>query len=208
MATTAKATQNFVPIQEVRDGIAIMKDKSMRAIIMASSVNFSLKSAEEKQSILMQFQNFLNSLDFSVQIVIQSRRLDVRPYAALLEQRYKEQTIDLLKIQIQEYIDFVKKFTDEHNIMTKSFFVIVPYAQALAKQAGSPFSVFGGKKAASVEKASFEETVAQLEQRVAVVMGGLSACGIRSVQLGTKELTELFYGLFNPGDTEKPIKMQ
>ncbi|MFA6094566.1 MAG: hypothetical protein WC757_01615 [Candidatus Paceibacterota bacterium] len=208
MSSTAQATQKFVSIQEVRDGIAIMKDGSMRGIIMASSVNFSLKSQEEKQSILMQFQNFLNSLDFTVQIIVQSRRLDVGPYAALLEKRYKEQTIDLLKIQIQEYIDFVKKFTDEHNIMVKSFFLVVPYAQAMTKQAGSTFSMFSGKKSASVEKASFEETVAQLEQRVAVVMGGLSACGIRSVQLGTKEVTELFYGLFNPGDTEKQIKMQ
>ena len=100
MATTAKATQEFVPIKEVRDGIILLKDGSLRAIVLASSVNFSLKSEDERQAILLQFQDFLNSLDFSVQISIQSRELDIRPYIALLENQEKKQTNDLMKIQV------------------------------------------------------------------------------------------------------------
>src|SRR5262245_46511120 len=106
----SKATQQFVPIKEIRDGIIVLKDNSLRALIMTSSLNFALKSQEEQTSIIYQFQNFLNSLNFPIQIFVESRKLDIRPYIALLEQREKEQTIDLMKVQTHEYIEFIKNF--------------------------------------------------------------------------------------------------
>jgi len=129
----AKATQDFVPIEEVRDGIVILKDGSMRAIVMTSSLNFALKGADEQEAILSQFQNFLNSLEFPVQIFIQSRDLDIRPYIALLEERYKEQTNDLMQIQTREYIEFVKKFVEGTDIMSKHFFIVVPYSASVVQ---------------------------------------------------------------------------
>ncbi len=211
MAVNAKTTQEFVPIKEIKQGIVILKDDSLRGIIMASSLNFALKSADEQQSILLQFQNFLNSLDFSVQIFIQSRRLDIRPYIALLENRLKEQMSDLLKIQTREYIQFIKNFTENSNIMTKTFFVVVPYSPALLNKGGVA-DLLGKKKdaAESAEKkaADFEERRSQLEQRMSVVTQGLVRCGIRTVELGTEEIVELFYKIFNPGDTEKPIALK
>ena len=100
MAKPPKATQDFVPIKEVRDGVIILKDNSLRAILMTSSLNFALKSEDHQNAIIGQFQNFLNSLDFSVQLFIESRKLDIRPYLALLEERYTKQTTDLMKIQL------------------------------------------------------------------------------------------------------------
>lgn len=104
MAISASATQDFVPIKEVRDGVVILKDGSMRALLLASSINLSLKSFDEQNATLMQFQTFLNSLDFSVQIVVESRRLDIRPYLVLLDGRMKEQVEPLLKVQTKEYM--------------------------------------------------------------------------------------------------------
>jgi hypothetical protein len=208
--TVGKPTQDFVPIHEVRDGFAVLKDGSMRGIVMASSVNFALKSSEEQGAILFQFQDFLNSLDFSIEIVVQSRRLNIQPYIALLEERRKVQTNDLLKIQTQEYIGFVKKFTDDTNIMTKSFFIVVPYAPAILQKGGGGIGLFKKKGVEEQEKKAdelFEENRAQLEERISVVEQGLSRTGIRVVQLGTEEIIELFYKLFNPGETEKPIKL-
>lgn len=210
MPVSSKATQEFVPIKEVRDGVAILKDGTMRAIILASSLNFSLKSDDERNAIILQFQDFLNSLDFSVQISIQSRRLDIRPYIALLEERYKEQINDLMKIQTREYIDFIRKFTETTNIMTKSFFVVIPYDPALINIKGNPVTDIFKKKSVDEEtrnkQMNFEENRTQLEQRVSVVEQGLSRCGIRVIRLGTEEVIELFYKIFNPGETEKPIK--
>ena len=213
MPVSSKATQDFVPIQEVRDGVVILKDGTMRAVVLASSLNFSLKSDDERNAIIMQFQDFLNSLDFYVQISVQSRRLDIRPYLALLEERYKEQMNDLMKIQTREYIEFIKKFTETTNIMTKSFFIVVPYDPALINIKGGVGGIginLFKKRTATEEieskRASFEENRTQLEQRVSVVEQGLSRCGIRVVRLGTEEVIELFYKIFNPGDTEKPIK--
>ena len=203
--SASKSTQDFVPIKEIRDGVAVLKDGSLRAVVMASSVNFALKSDDERTSILYQFQNFLNSLDFSIQIFTQSQRLDIRPYIALLEGRGKEQVNDLLKIQTQEYIEFIKKFTESVSIMTKSFFVIVPYAPAVLQQGGRSF--FRKKQEGqTVSEGNFEENLTQLEQRVAVVEQGLVRSGVRVARLGTEEVTELFYKLFNPGETEKPIQ--
>jgi hypothetical protein len=126
MAPSKSSTQEFVPIQEVRDGILLLKDGGMRAVVLASSLNFSLKSDDEKNAILFQFQDFLNSLDFSIEIVIQSRKLDIRPYIALLEEQHKKQLNSLMKIQTEEYIEFVRNFTENTNIMTKNFFIVIP----------------------------------------------------------------------------------
>ena len=136
-AQNSKSTQEFVPIKEVRDGVVVLKDGGLRLILIASSLNLALKSEDEQRATISQFQNFLNSLDFSVQIYVSSRRLDIRPYIALLEERLKAQMEDLLKIQIREYIDFVKNFTERSSIMTKNFFIVVPYTQPL----------LGGKRA-------------------------------------------------------------
>lgn len=200
------ATQEFVPVDDVRDGIVILKEGGMRGILMASSVNFSLKSDDERQAILLQFQDFLNSLDFSVQILIQSRRLDIRPYVALLEGRYKEQTNDLMKVQIEQYMAFVKSFTESTNIMTKNFFIVIPYDSAIIKT-GSKFPFGSGERSQVQKEEDFEEKKNQLEQRMGVVEQGLVRCGVRVAKLGTDEVVELFYKIFNPGESEKPIKI-
>ncbi|MFA6552325.1 MAG: hypothetical protein WCT19_02375 [Candidatus Paceibacterota bacterium] len=209
-AINSKPTQAFVPIKEVRDGVAILKDSSMRAIVMASSLNFALKSEENQQAIILQFQNFLNSLDFTAQIFLQSRRLDIRPYLSLLEQRFKEQTSELMKVQTREYIEFIRSFTENSNIMTKTFFVVVPYAPAVLSlgNSGAFGGVFGKKSGTSGTEEqvnAFEEHKSQLDQRVSVVEQGLARCGIRTARLGTEEIIELFYKLFNPGSTDKAM---
>src|SRR3984957_14435312 len=129
-SSSARSTQDFVPVSEVRDGIVVLKDGSLRAILLASSINFALKSEDEQTAFIVQFQNFLNSLDFSCQIFVQSRMLDIRPYIATLEAQYKEQLDDLMRIQIREYIEFIKSFTEAANIITKNFFVVVPYSSS------------------------------------------------------------------------------
>lgn len=203
-AKAARPTQDIVPIKEVRDGVVVLKDGSYRAVMITSAVNFALKSGDEQQGIVMQFQNFLNSLNFPVQIFVQSRRLDIRPYVATLDAREKEQTNDLMRIQIREYAQFVRRFTEMNNIMSKSFFVVVPYTPAISASA----AVGVGHAAAQTEAERFEEHRTQLEQRVGVVQSGISRCGVRAVQLGTEEVIELFYRIFNPGDVEQPLATQ
>jgi len=210
MALNATPTQNFVPLKEVRDGVAILTDGSMRAILLASSVNLALKSEDEQNAILAQFQNFLNSLDFTVQIFMQSRELDIRPYIALLEAREKEQIEELIKIQTREYVQFIKNFTSQTNIMTKSFFIVVPYGAPALSGQGIKNLIPGMNKQAEEAKATiaqFEENRTQLEQRISIVEQGLVRTGVRLARLGTEEIVELFYKLFNPGETEKPIQI-
>ncbi len=222
MALTSKnATQQFVPVKEIRNGVIILKDGGYRGVLICSSVNFGLKSADEQHAIILGFQSFLNTLDFSIHIVIHSRKMDLRPYLAILAEKEPEQRTELMRVQLHEYIEFVRSFTDQTNIMTKSFYVIVPYAphfsaastvSFLQRLPGLSAGQAGGKggesaPAKNATDSSFEEDRAQLEQRLTLVGSGLANIGVRAVPLGTEEVIELLYRAFNPGELENPIRL-
>ncbi len=204
MATIGTPAQQFVPVQEVRDGIVVLKDGTLCTVVLVSSINLSLKSYDEQRATLAQFQNFLNTIDFPIEIVIQSRRYDIRPYILTLENRLKEQTEQLLQVQTREYIQFIQTFTEQVNIMRKSFFVVIPYIPPVLAQnsgVGKFFSFLKKTPVGNETVSNFEEERTQLEQRVSVVEQGLSGVGLRLVQLGTQEVIEVLYKTFNPGET-------
>ncbi|OJI08641.1 MAG: hypothetical protein COV08_03660 [Candidatus Vogelbacteria bacterium CG10_big_fil_rev_8_21_14_0_10_49_38] len=209
LTNQSQSTQNFVPIKEIKSGTVMLKDGSLRAILMVSSINFGLKSIDEKTAIITAFQDFLNSIDFSVQISIQSRRLNIAPYLQTLEKQMIGQTNELLRVQIKEYIEFIKFFTENHNVMTKSFFVVVPYDPPIIQGGGKSGwlnRLLKSKKSVSSAATNnqFEENLGQLNQRINVIKSGLGRIGLRSEILGTEELIELYFKLFNPGENEAP----
>ena len=213
MATTASsATQKFVPVKEIRNGVVVLKDGGYRGILICSSVNFALKSTDEQRAITEGFRNFLNTLDFSIQIVVNSRKMDIRPYLALLEEKAALQKTELMRIQLKEYVEFVRTFTDQSNIMTKTFYIVVPYAGSAGGTVASSLSFLGGKKTAAetatASDISFEHVRTQLDQRLALVQAGLGGTGVRALALGTEEIIELFYRSFNPGELENPIRLE
>lgn len=211
-AKKSGAAQTFVPLHEIRDGIAITKDKSMHVILMASSLNFALKSVDEQDAIIAQYQNLLNSLDFSIQFFIQSRKLDIEPYLDTLREALQGQTNELIKIQTREYIEFIKNFVQAANIVSKTFYSVVSYVPPLIKAGkGGVFGQFTqifkntGKeeKEHYIPDEEFEEYKIQIWQRVNSVATGLGRTGVRVVPLNTEELIELYYSLFNPGEIER-----
>lgn len=198
------ATQEFVPIERVRDGIIVLKTGELRAVLITNSLNLALKSEDEQQAILLQFQTFLNSLDFGIEFFIESRRLNIKPYIDILQNRSKEIKEDLLKIQIHEYIGFITKFTEESNIMTKHFFITIPYFQPTQTSSSASLLPFGSSSSsAKDEESAFETSRIQLEQRVSTVVMGLARFGLRAQKLGTEEVVELFYKLFNPSEQNR-----
>lgn len=206
----AKPTQAFVPVKEIRNGIVVLKDGGYRGVLMCSSVNFALKGEDEQRAIIGGFQNFLNTLDFSVEIAVQSRRMDMRPYLALLEERMDAQQTELMRIQLREYIQFVRNFIEGADIMTKTFYVVVPFSPAPAATIASSVPLFGGKQApqAAGLTQSFAEHRVQLEQRMGLVSSGLMSTGIRAVPLGTEEVIELLYRSFNIGELSMPVSQE
>lgn len=210
MAAAPKTTQGFVPVQEVRNGVVILKTDGYRGILMCSSTNFSLKAEDEQRAIIGGFQNFLNTLDFSVEIVIHSRKMDIRPYLALLESKMDSQTSELMRLQLREYMSFIRNFMDNAEIMTKLFYVVVPYTPAIANEVVSTLPFFKKSAQQNADTGAtdnFEEHRAQLEQRMSLVASGLGNAGIRAVPLGTEEIIELLYRSFNVGETESPIRL-
>ena len=212
---------NFVHVKEIRDGVVTLKDGGVRGVLMVTSMNLALKSAQEQEATIYQFQNFLNTLDFDTQIVVQSRRMDIRPYVKTLQDRMLQQKEELLRLQTRMYIEYVQWFADEYDIMKKHFFVVVPYSADVVKSRKKGFidKIFGGasgkkkvmsRKGSSTESTSeddtnFEQKRSQLEQRMAVVRQGLMGLGLVVEYLDTEALIDLYYSLYNPGDTQKAL---
>lgn len=214
----ALPTQKFIEIEGVENGALILKSGGLRQILLVSGVNFDLKSAEEQEMIIGSFQGFLNSLDFSVQIFIHSRKLNIENYLEHLSERETQEPNELLKNQIAEYREFIKTFVSENAIMSKSFFVVVPYNPVSLPAAGEALTgkLFGFLKKKGVAKPTERITdqnleperqllhhMEQLGQRVNQVVSGLNQLDLRAVPLNDEELTELFYNLYNPTAVEK-----
>lgn len=204
----SKTTQSFVPVKEVRNGTIILKDGGYRGVLMCSSINFALKGEDEQRAVIGGFQSLLNTLDFSIEIVIHSRKTDVRPYLSLLETRMADQSTELMRLQLREYIGFIRNFIDSSDIMTKNFYVVVPYAPAAASLTSTAAPLLGGTRPGSaLSGGSFAEHRVQLEQRMSLVMSGLASSGVRAVPLGTEELIELLHRSFNPNSLDNPIRL-
>jgi hypothetical protein len=203
MPEVSQPTQNFVDVKEVRGGVIYLKRGGMRKILIVSGVNFDLKSEDEQNLILNTFQNFLNTLDFGIQFFIHSRKVNVDSYLQRMRERFAEETNQLLKIQINDYIEFIKSFVEQNAIINKTFFVVVPYDPVLAAvHSSGPFSFF--KKTTVSEKQQNEQAnLEQLNHRVTQTRDGLEQIGLRVTELGDEETVELFYNLYNPQLIEK-----
>ncbi len=210
----ATSAQNFVSIKDIREDVVILKSGGYRGILMCSSINFELKSSDEQKAIIGGFQTFLNTLDFPVQIVMQSRKIDILPYLSLLKGKEKGQQTELLRIQLREYMLFIKTLTENTNIMTKEFYIVVPYAPEGTKEIKNMITGLFDHKTSSEKntaeanaEAVFEEARVQLRQRMGLVASSISATGVRAAALGTEELIELFFRSFNPGEVDDPIRL-
>ena len=207
--TKSSSTQQFVELQEVRDGVIFLKNGSLRQLLMVSGVNFDLKSETEQDLMTYAYQNLLNALDFSIQIFVHSRRLNIAAYLQKLQERHGQETNELLKTQITEYLEFIKSFVANNAIMDKTFFVVVPYDPVYLPKAAKGMLGFlkKGKTTASENQAAqtenSQQNLQQLNQRVGQTITGLQQIGLRAIPLGTEESIELIYNLYNPQLIEK-----
>jgi hypothetical protein len=202
MPTSNTSTQDFVSIRDIKDNVVVQENGQMRMVVLASSINFALKSVDEQRGILSQFQSFLNTLDFDLQIYIQSRRLDIEPYLELLKGLDGKQNNNLMRIQLREYMEFIRTFTKDIDVMSKNFFVVIPYSPSkvdFSRGITDMFSPKSHSKGTPNEK-NFEEQRIQLEQRVGLVTAGLARVGVRCITLQKDDLVELYYHLYNPAD--------
>ncbi len=193
MAKTS--TQQFLEIEQIKEGAVLLKDKSLKGILMVSSLNFALKSEEEQQAIIYQFQNFLNSLDFSIEIVIQSRILNITGYLDKLKKMEMSQKNELMKIQTAEYRKFINELVGGRQILSKSFFVTVPYTLIEIPK-------LKGKRESGISEEQFQRSKSQLWQRIEFVASGLRRCGLQCTPLNTLELIEFFWSLYHPEEAE------
>ena len=200
----AASTQIYLDIAEIKDNVVILKNGGLRAILQTNSINFNLKSEDEQNAIIYSYQGFLNSLDFPVQIVIHSRKLDVDKYLDNVRSIGEKNENQLLKDQTMEYCEYIQKLVEYADIMEKKFYVVVPYDPVRSRDMNM-FAKFMQRISSSDSidaikrrHKEFEELNKNLSQRVSVVKSGLESCGLRIAQLTTPQLVELFYGIYNP----------
>ena len=199
--------QQKLEIEDIKEGVVVLKGNILRAVLAVSSVNFALKSLDEQKALIARYQEFLNSLDFPIEVLVTSRKYDLSEYAEMLRAQAKQQKNELLKIQTNEYVDFIKNLAEMTNIMSKNFYVVVPFAAGEKAAKNISEKIFGFFKPPSNQTAqaqqSFREMKSQLWQRVEYVIMGLGSMGLRSAPMNTEELIELFYKFYNPEATEE-----
>ena len=196
-------TQNFLDVERVKEGTIILKDHSLRGVMLVSSLNFALKAYDEQQATIFQFQNFLNSLDFSCQILIQSRKLNMIGYIDFLKQLEENQTNELLQAQTRDYRQFIEKMIEGSSIMTKTFFVIVPFY--LSESEGTTAAggaLFKFKTVPNLTEELFQMAKGQLYQRMEFLSLGLRRCGIYATSLKTEDIAELLWRLYHPAEAQ------
>lgn len=200
------STQTAIPISELRDNLVIMKDGSFRAVIACKSINFDLMSEQEREAVEYSFQNFLNALTFTTQILVRSQRVDIGPYIEKLIKIRRENDNMLLGVLMDDYINFIDILSQEANIMDKSFFVVIPYytsadAEKLVQQTKDFFKSFAKSKEqpiTRIDRVTYEKATSELNNRCDSILSGLANTGIQAVRLNTKQLSELFYNFNNP----------
>jgi type IV secretory pathway VirB4 component len=199
------SSQKYLEIGEIKDNVVVMKNGSLRAVLMVSSINFALKSIDEQDAIIYRYQSFLNSLDFSIQIVVNSRQLNIDTYLDVLREEEKKQTNDLLRMQISSYIEYINGLVKMANIVTKTFYIVVPFSLAESKDGNIQSKLSSVTNAAQVMsgRQAFEKYRDQLFQRVDHIVENLSGAGLRMTMLNTQELIELYYSVYNPESVEK-----
>lgn len=195
------ATQNYLPIAEIKSGVVVLKNGTLRAVLLTSSINFALKSEEEQNALISSYVGFLNSLDFPIQIVVQSRRLQIQPYLDKLFDVERQQQNELLRLQIADYRSFLKEIVDLGQIMTKRFYVVVGYDPLSNSKQGfwsRLGEVIRPSAAIRIKEERFMKRKEELDLRVRHVASGLQSIGLQIQQLDTQSLIELYYGTYNP----------
>lgn len=210
MPKTSHTTQDYIDIAEIREGIVITKEGGLRMILMASAINFSLKSEEEQNALIGQYQNFLNSLNHTIQILMQSRRLDLTGYLEKLRQKSITEKNALIKIQIDDYIVFIKRLLTIANIMEKRFYIVIPLNPPNIQQRGvfdkllNPINRLNVK----ISPQEFFHFKQELEERASTIISGLGGLGIRVIPLTTQQIIELFYSSYNLEEASKEKLIQ
>lgn len=207
-----KSTQSYLDIAEIREDTVIMKDGTLRAVLLVSSINFALKSDEEQNALVAAYVGFLNTLEWPLQIILQSRKLNMDAYLERLKETQKKQTNELLKTQIADYINFVAELVEIGQIMTKQFFVVVPFNPFTPGRKGffaSLKEVFTPAAIVRLKKERFLERKKELTSRVEHVLGQLQSLGLQAVLLDTQSLIELYYKSYNPelAETQKLVEV-
>jgi len=194
-------SQQFMPVEQIREGVMVMKDKSLKGVLLVSSLNFALKSEEEQMAIIYQFQNFLNSLDFSCQIIVNSRKVNITGYIDKIKGLEEKQKNELLKIQTSEYRAFIEEIVSNGSIMSKNFYVVVPYFPMTELPNITTSQASPADKTNLTEK-KFQSGKYQLWQRMEYVSLGIRRCGLKSAPLASEELIEMLWGLHHPKQAE------
>ena len=190
-----------IPIAAVKDGVLVLKDGTLRSVLLVSSINFSLKSEDEQNAIISSYVSFLNSLDFPLQIVVQSRKLQIQPYLSRLIEAEHTQTNELLRVQTADYRAFVEELVEIGQIMTKKFYAVIPYDPLSNKKKGwftRVKEVMRPAKSIILKEERFIKRKEDIAMRVREVMTGLEGIGLSVAELDTQALIELYYNTYNP----------
>jgi hypothetical protein len=197
------SSQQLVTINTIKDGIIVLNSKALRAVLQVEGINLDLKGPDEQTGVITAFQDFLTSLDFTLQVAIRSRKVNLEPYLNGILARRETEPNELLKAQMTEYANFLDTFIRDYNITRKLFFVVIPYQQTTTAKMAAPFNPGASTpQPGTSPDEEFNRSRAQLETRINIVSSGFTRMGLQNRLLTTEELVKYFYSFYNPQDAD------
>ena len=187
------SSRNQIAIKGVEDGIILLPNDEYRAVMQVSSLNFELRSEEEQDTIIDTYESFLNSVGSSLQILIRTREIDMDKYLEDLSNRLNGESEQIYRDQLQNYDEFIRSLITTNKILTRHFYIIVPYT--------------------AKGKTDFELVREQINLKLDIVAKGMMRIGMHTKQLSSLETLDLFYSFYSPAQakiqplTEQALRM-
>lgn len=190
-------TQEHLDIEDIRDDLLILKNGNVVLVLQTNAVNFDLLSEEEQDAMIFAYSQLLNSLSFPIQVLVRSKIMDISNYLQKLREAKAKQENRALVAQMELYDNFIQELVAKNNVLDKRFYVVIPYIE-VSLNSLNPLSSLGSKKVVFDKWGTLEKAKLSLAPKKEHLMKQLGRIGVKSKQLPTQELVELFYDTYNP----------
>ncbi len=194
---THASTQSHLDIEDIRDDLVILKNGKVDLVLETTAINFSLLSEMEQDARINGFAGLLNSLNFPLQVFIHTESVDITKYIAKIKEYKKNAKNEKIALQIDYYLDFIKGLIEKNEVLDKRFFLIIPYYPETLKKTNPIKTAMGKEERILNIDGLIEKAKIELIQRKDTLIKLLLRMGLRTKQLTTEDLINLFYKLYN-----------
>ena len=117
---------SYLPIAQIRNGIIKTRDERYVKIVEVLPINFLLRSASEKCSIVQAFASYLKIAPPKLQFKVLSKKADMKEYIEKIRKETEAETNERCRLLQEDYVRLLQELGTREAI-TRRFFLIFQY---------------------------------------------------------------------------------